>query len=266
MPTDIYSQKVWVDKFIPKEPADNADEERVGKILDMIPTEARTVLDIGIGGGYIYRRLKDRNALRCFGLDISFDLVKLAGGTGLCVGDAASLPFKDGQFDLVLAADVLEHIKDKSFEDAVSEVVRVSNRYILINSPYKDTVDWPVSLCGVCKKEFNIYGHMRMIDMKLIKRVFPGNKFDVLKAEVIGKKRDRRPSFLVRLARRYGRVYSAEGAICPHCLNFVIAQPPRNVLQDIFGKTICAIFLLIDRCMPPLFKDGSEIRVLVRKK
>jgi SAM-dependent methyltransferase len=242
MRSDIYSQKAWVDKFISRKPVDEADAERTDKIIDMIPSDVTTVLDIGIGGGYIYRRLKDRGGLRCFGIDISLDLIKMAEDGSLCVSDAGSLPFKNGEFDLVVAADVLEHIKEEFFRDAASEMIRVSKKYILINSPYKDAIDWPVSLCGVCRKEFNIYGHVRMVDMALIKRIFPGDKFRMLKTEIFGKKRDARPAFLVRIARRHGRIYSAEGAVCPDCSSSVISQPPRNAVQSIFGKAVCGIF------------------------
>ncbi len=45
------------------------------------------------------------------------------GGTGAIQGDALRLPFPDGVFDRVIAAEVLEHIPDDT--DAMSELVRV---------------------------------------------------------------------------------------------------------------------------------------------
>ena len=143
MNDNIYDQKIWVEKFIDKEAPGARDEERVNKILDAIPTDVTTLLDVGVGGAYVYRRLKGRKSLKCFGIDISTMLVKDLKDSSVCVGDVKNIPFKDDMFDLVLAADLLEHIKEEDFIQSVSELARVSKKYILINSPYKDAIHWP---------------------------------------------------------------------------------------------------------------------------
>jgi hypothetical protein len=176
-----------------------------------------------------------------------------------------NIPFKEGAFDIVLAADLLEHIREESFASVVSELARVSGKYILINSPYKGTVSWPVSLCNECGREFNIYGHIRSVDAGLIKKMFPADRFETVKIELLGKKRIPRPAFMVRIARRFGRVYSSEAAICPYCLNDRIKLPERNAFQVFVGRLISGAFIIMDKIVPLQFKCGSEICVLIKK-
>ncbi|MBU0605493.1 MAG: class I SAM-dependent methyltransferase [Candidatus Omnitrophica bacterium] len=266
MKTDIYSQKAWVDKFISRCPADDSDAERVRKIVEMIPVDVSTVLDVGIGGGYIYKELRKKKSLRCAGIDLSLELVKRLDEPAICVGDAGEIPFRSEHFDLVLAADLLEHIKDEFFKQTVSEIKRVSRKYILINSPYKDAIDWPVALCDRCNGEFNVYGHMQVIDTGLIRRAFPKEEFDVVISEIFGRKRSTRPAPLVYIARRFGKVYSEEGAVCPYCFNISIRPPDRNFAEVLIGRMMAATFFFMDRAVPSLLKQGSEIRVLLRKK
>lgn len=266
MGNDIYSQKAWVDKFISRCPTDDSDAERVRKIVKMIPEDVSTVLDVGVGGGYIYKELKRKQSLRRAGIDLSLELVKRLDEPAVCVGDARNIPFRDRQFDLVLAADLLEHIKDGSFKKAVSEIKRVSKKYILINSPYKDAIEWPVALCDRCDGEFNVYGHMQVIDVGLIKRAFPKEEFDFVISEIFGRKRSMRPAPLVYIARKFGKVYSGEGAVCPYCFNTSIKPPDRNFAEVLVGRLMAAVFFFMDRAVPPLLKQGSEIRILLRNK
>ena len=266
MKTDIYSQKAWLEKFISDEPVNALDANRVVVILESVPQEVRTILDVGIGGGYIYRELKNDKNLKCYGMDISAELVKRARDKSICIGDVKSIPFKENSFDLVLAADLLEHVDEESFKDSISELVRVTKKYILINSPYKGTVSWAVTFCNRCKKDFNIYGHTRSVDMKLIRDSFPGNRFEVLHTKTFGGKRVPRSDFIVGLARKLGKVYSREGVLCPFCLNTKFEYPQRNMFEIFFGRLICAFFILSDKITPAIFKSGSEICVLIRKR
>jgi len=266
MTSKFYNSRAWLDRFIFKSPRGRTDVERVAAIGALIPADASTVLDIGFGGGYVYKGLKARRDIRCFGIDISLALARDISDDHVCVADMRHIPFRDEEFDLVLSADVLEHIEEDSFKESIDELIRVSNRYILINSPYKDEHTWPVCLCDRCKKEFNVYGHIRSIDKRLLNRLFPADRFRMLKTSVIADKRNSRPRPLVYLARRFGKVYSGDAAMCPHCLKEGIVPPSRNLFERSVGKIVCGIFALMDTLTPPMFKSGSEICVLLEKR
>lgn len=68
-----------------------------------------SILDLGCGSGYVGESLSKGNFV-VFS-DISEDEMKNIKGAKI-VADALNLPFKEGSFDIVLCADVLEHIKD----------------------------------------------------------------------------------------------------------------------------------------------------------
>lgn len=266
MPDSIYDTKVWTDKFIYANPPDIYDEKRVAKIVGAIPSDAGTVLDVGIGGGYIYREIKKNKDVKAFGIDISWDLVRRSNDNRICVGDIRALPFKDASFDLVLAADLIEHIKEENFNDSISEIIRTSKKYILLNMPYKDVINWPVSVCNVCNKEFNIYGHERTMDIEFIENLFKDTPFGVIKSEIFGKKRDIRPSFLIHIARRWGKIYSREGTICPRCFNTPIIYPERKILEKFCSKAMALMFFLMDRLTPPQIKGLGEMYILLKKR
>ncbi|MDD5438638.1 MAG: class I SAM-dependent methyltransferase [Candidatus Omnitrophica bacterium] len=266
MTRTLYDTKDWLDRFIHSSPVTHSDHERMQTILDFIPAGVKTALDVGFGGGYVFRALRDRKDLLCYGMDISFALARTMCDAPVCVADIRRIPFRDRAFDLVLVSDVLEHIREEDFEESINELKRVADRYILINSPYRDTHTWPVGWCGRCKKEFNIYGHMRTIDKKFLDGLFPRQHFTVLKNAVVGEKRNKRPAGLVHIARKYGKVYASDASVCPYCLAAGAQHPGRNLFERIVGKAVGGIFAAMDRLTPAVFKAASEICVLLEKR
>jgi 2-polyprenyl-3-methyl-5-hydroxy-6-metoxy-1,4-benzoquinol methylase len=90
------------------------DNERVRQIIELIG-ENKVVLDIGCGIGEI-GELLIKNKNKVYGVDISPTAAKKAEKRGLIVkcGDIEKerIPFKNNYFDIVLAAEVIEHIFD----------------------------------------------------------------------------------------------------------------------------------------------------------
>ena len=79
-----------------------------------IPQNAH-VLDIGTGTGTNLRLLERLGFANRRGLDTSDEAIRWCAEKGLGAvekGDISDLPFADGQFGLVLATDVIEHVDD----------------------------------------------------------------------------------------------------------------------------------------------------------
>ena len=79
-----------------------------------IATDA-AVLDIGTSTGTNLRLLKELGFANRVGLDLSDEAIRWCAEKGLGEvkkGDACNLPFADGQFGLVLATDIIEHVDD----------------------------------------------------------------------------------------------------------------------------------------------------------
>ena len=84
------------------------------------------VLDIGTSTGTNLRLLRDLGYVNRVGLDMSDDAIRWCAEKGFGKvekGDACNLPFADGEFDLVMAPDIIEHVDDDV--RAISEIRRV---------------------------------------------------------------------------------------------------------------------------------------------
>lgn len=86
------------------------------------PLGGRDVLDLGSGPGHYARLAAKAGARRVVALDLTPEM--LARGAGARVAaDAAGLPFRDGAFDVVVAAMVLGYLGDR--RRAFAEMARV---------------------------------------------------------------------------------------------------------------------------------------------
>lgn len=116
---------------------------RCGEILRSLPTPAR-VLDVGSGAGDLCleiasaaRRLGHRTHLVSLDLhpDIqAFARRRLAGTEArFVVGDARSLPFPEGAFDLAVCTLMLHHFTEADAARVLSELRRVSRGAVLVS-------------------------------------------------------------------------------------------------------------------------------------
>ena len=87
-----------------------------------VPLAGRLVLDLGAGTGVAGRAALAAGARRVVAADLSEGMLRRGRGTPV-VADAVALPFRDGRFDLVLAAFCLNHLD--RVEDGLAEARRV---------------------------------------------------------------------------------------------------------------------------------------------
>jgi ubiquinone/menaquinone biosynthesis C-methylase UbiE len=111
---------------------------RLDRVLEAVHREApdAAVLEVGCGEGEICRRLRGRWA-EVVGLDLPdqglrSEWAKVPGPSFLH-GDAHRLPFPDDAFDVVVAVEVLEHLRDPSA--GLAEIVRVARRDLVLSVP-----------------------------------------------------------------------------------------------------------------------------------
>ncbi|RUM45772.1 MAG: hypothetical protein DSY46_01920 [Hydrogenimonas sp.] len=89
------------------------------ELLDLIPETNRggRVLEIGAGSGSTLRYAKEHHyAKEIFGIELcALESQDMDAFDGFVIGDIESmesLPFEKGSFDVILCADVLEHLID----------------------------------------------------------------------------------------------------------------------------------------------------------
>jgi O-antigen biosynthesis protein len=88
-------------------------------VLNLLPPSywvGKTVLDVGCGNGATGEEIKKKGAKKVVGIELSKTLVKEAekrmDEVLLCDLDEKTLLFKEKSFDVIICADVIEHLKD----------------------------------------------------------------------------------------------------------------------------------------------------------
>ena len=149
---------------------------RLESLLSMMPEKCTTVLDAGAKDGFhtvsMAQKFEKVTALDLSVPEISIDNVE-------CIaGDIRDLKFDDGHFDLVLCAEVLEHIKPEDLDKACSELVRVAKKYLLIGVPYKQDTRIGRLKCSNCGRINPPWGHVNEFDKESLLSHFPSLKVE----------------------------------------------------------------------------------------
>jgi 2-polyprenyl-3-methyl-5-hydroxy-6-metoxy-1,4-benzoquinol methylase len=108
----------------------------IGRLLGRQPFDR--VVEVGCGEGlllhYLRRQLEGKEV---FAVDIDArDVRTAAGQSGFArygIASAYALPFRDGQFDLAICCEVLEHLEEP--ELALREIGRVSRGCVVLSVP-----------------------------------------------------------------------------------------------------------------------------------
>jgi len=98
----------------------------------------KNMLEVGCGEGYLMQLIKKQNlAVKPVLSDISHPIMLttriLHPETALVTASVTDLPFRDNQYDLICAAEVLEHVPDPV--EALKELGRVGRKYVLFSVP-----------------------------------------------------------------------------------------------------------------------------------
>lgn len=96
-------------------------------VAELLPPDA-DVLDVGSGDGLLAHRVMQlRPDVRIRGVDV---LARPTSHIPVEIFDGVTLPFADGQFDVVMMVDVLHHADEQ--ERLLAEMARVCRRLVLI--------------------------------------------------------------------------------------------------------------------------------------
>jgi ubiquinone/menaquinone biosynthesis C-methylase UbiE len=100
---------------------------------EVIFTKPKNILEIGVGNKLLSSHLKN-GGYNIKTLDINKNF------NPDFVGDIRNLPFKDNSFDTICAFEVLEHIPFKDLDKIISELRRVSKKYVVLSLPIKKNI------------------------------------------------------------------------------------------------------------------------------
>jgi len=121
-------EHTWIDVDIPM-------------VLERIPTDAKSLLDLGCGRGIIGAICRCyRDIERLVGIDIYQPYLNRVSKFRLYDEVIKrdlnkTLPFKDNSFEIVTAAEVVEHLEKKKALNLIKEMERVTSRKVIITTP-----------------------------------------------------------------------------------------------------------------------------------
>jgi len=104
---------------------------QIKEVLNLAP---QSVLEIGVGNKIVSNFIRIQN-INIKTIDVNLKLEPDF------VGSVLDLPFKNNEFDVVLCAEVLEHLPFEKFRKALEEINRVSKKHVVLSLPH-----WGISL------------------------------------------------------------------------------------------------------------------------
>ena len=97
--------------------------------MAVLDSDPKSVLVVGPGDGIAVDVLKKQ-----IGEVKTFDIEKELNPD--IVGSVDNIPLPDNSFDVILCAEVLEHLPFEKFEECLSELKRVAGKYVVLSLPH----------------------------------------------------------------------------------------------------------------------------------
>lgn len=163
-----------------------SDLERIEKVSELIPPDVTSVLDVGCGNGIFINYLIDhpRKYSILHGVDRSLAALNFVK-TEKTQASIENLPFTAGEFDLVACLEVLEHLPKPIYQQALTELTRVSSKYIIVAVPNKQNLELGQIGCPNCFTRFNPDLHLRSFSIEGLKELLVEHSFSCKKVEAI---------------------------------------------------------------------------------
>lgn len=247
--------EIWVEEL------NHVDRARLPKTISMIPADVQEILEVGCGNGRLTNKITGR--YRVIGVDLSETALRFVSGRRV-VGSADALPLKPGSVDLVVCADLLEHLPDQALTRSVSEIKRVSRKYLLVGVPFREPVQYGYAKCDACGHVFNGFLHLRRFTRATLDRLF--RDCAALDAAYVGGARKYRNRLLLLIQQRLGNTYWGVGGgeVCPACGHSPCVRPARNPVERAISRLCHLLNELLDRLIPDRLKPQHEIIRLYR--
>ncbi len=239
---------------------DIVQSERAKQTVMHLPETIHSVLDIGCGAGIVSRELRRR-----FSVVVSLDFVrgpllqvKNAEITAI-QGDACDLPFFDRTFEAVIATELIEHLTESQRRPALSEMARVSKRFIFLTVPFREVLEYGQVKCAECGCVFNASYHTKSFLTASMESLL-NSEWSLKKIQHFGPRQKRIPLLFIMFAQMFGGYMPMERGrvICPQCGNTENYLSRRNWMTRLLSG--------IPSRLLPLRKFNNWMAVLYERR
>jgi 2-polyprenyl-3-methyl-5-hydroxy-6-metoxy-1,4-benzoquinol methylase len=161
-------------------------------LLNLLPKNISTVIDIGCGTGYMASLMANRK-LKITAVDISEN--SLACFSGITQNLNIKQIHQDfyklnlNNFDLLLSQEVLEHIED--YEKALKKMASFIklNGYGIFCVPFEENLEAKTKRCISCGHLYHTSGHLHSFTKDKLANALSNTGFTMLKLDIIVNKR-----------------------------------------------------------------------------
>jgi ubiquinone/menaquinone biosynthesis C-methylase UbiE len=235
-------------------------KNKVECILNQIPARVKLILDVGCGDGAISNALNSK--FEIIALDRSRNALKNVQAKKI-ISSAEALGVGDFSCDLVFSSEMIEHLTDSDFEKALSEMKRVSKKYVFLTFPVDENIEKELVECQRCGYRFNKIYHLRKLNLQIIKPYF--TEYKIKNSFNFGKKIRRYNKFLGNIKHKYSPPNSwipprwtpdnRRSTMCPNCqyhfeipYEFNLVATACDLLNILFSpKKPYQLFILFEK-------------------
>jgi len=158
-------------------------QPKIKKVKEWIPSDVKTILDIGCGNGVITNILAEHYDVTA--VDRSKKALSYVK-TKKVEASADNIPLEDKSFDLTFSSEMLEHLDNKTLEGTIRELKRLSKKYIFITVPNGENPGKLAIKCPTCGYVFNRPNHLQSFKLSDFQRLF--SEFKIIKSLVFGQR------------------------------------------------------------------------------
>jgi ubiquinone/menaquinone biosynthesis C-methylase UbiE len=163
---DNYYEQVKMD------PVHSIELERIRTIHQYIQL-SDSVLDVGCGDGRVINLLKNKIVI---GMDYSDNFLRYVKREKKKWDIRKPWPFPNDSFEVIILADLLEHLTNKDQAFVLNEAKRVAKNRVIINVPFQEDLDLSLCYCPNCGCKFHKNLHKRSYTLPDLKQLLASFK------------------------------------------------------------------------------------------
>ena len=206
-------------------------KNKIKLVLDYIPNDIESIIDIGCGNGIITNELSKQ--YKVVGVDTSKEALKYLKCDKIN-SSSENIPVDDLSFDMVFSSELLEHLPTGILLKTIDEFKRIAKKYIFITIPNQELLEINFIKCPKCGYIFHSYGHLNSFSEKDLIRLI-GNNFKHIKTDYFGPEKRNYNRILLRIKQYLGNRWFPIQAntIWTNCQNTNFIKKKGNIISKI---------------------------------